>query len=244
MKNLAKLLVSTFLLSGCATQDYVREYLQNQLKPMEARVAALGARADAADAAASSGSSGLAATSQRLDDVLITLKVHGDRLTRNEADIAQLSKSAQDALGRAAVTGKLVEGKLIEGKLVEGKLIEGRLAYEVVLTEDKVKFGSGKSVLSEDAKASLDEFAARVKSENRRVYVEVQGHTDAVGGAAFNLGVGQRRADAVLRYLHAKGGLPLPLLGAVSYGDSLPLASNQSREGRARNRRVVLVVLY
>ena len=234
MKNLAKLLVSTFLLSGCATQDYVREYLQNQLKPMEARVAALGARADAADAAASSGSSGLAATSQRLDDVLITLKVHGDRLTRNEADIAQLSKSAQDALGRAAVTGKLVEGKLIEG----------RLAYEVVLTEDKVKFGSGKSVLSEDAKASLDEFAARVKSENRRVYVEVQGHTDAVGGAAFNLGVGQRRADAVLRYLHAKGGLPLPLLGAVSYGDSLPLASNQSREGRARNRRVVLVVLY
>ena len=234
MKNLAKLLVSTFLLSGCATQNYVREYLQNQLKPMEARVAALGARADAADAAASSGSSGLAAASQRLDDVLITLKVHGDRLTRNEADIAQLSKSAQDALARAAVTGKLVDGKLIEG----------RLAYEVVLTEDKVKFGSGKSVLSEDAKASLDEFAARVKSENRRVYVEVQGHTDAIGGAAFNLGVGQRRADAVLRYLHAKGGLPLPLLGAVSYGDSLPLASNQSREGRARNRRVVLVVLY
>ena len=234
MKNLAKLLVSTFLLSGCATQNYVREYLQNQLKPMEARVAALGARADAADAAARSGSSGLAATSQRLDDALITLKVHGDRLTSNEADIAQLSKSAQDALARAAVTGKLVDGKLIEG----------RLAYEVVLTEDKVKFGSGKSVLSEDAKASLDEFAARVKSENRRVYVEVQGHTDAIGGAAFNLGVGQRRADAVLRYLHAKGGLPLPLLGAVSYGDSLPLASNQSREGRARNRRVVLVVLY
>ena len=229
MRNLAKLLVSTLLLSGCATQDYVRDYFQSQLKPTEARVAALGGRVDAADAVANSSRSGLAATSQRLDDVLLTLKVHGDRLTRNEADIARLSKSAQDALERATVTGKLVEGKL---------------AYEVVLTEDKVKFGSGKSVLSGDAKASLDAFAARVKSENRRVYVEVQGHTDALGGAAFNLGVGQRRADAVLRYLHAKGGLPLPLLGAVSYGDSLPLASNQSREGRARNRRVVLIVLY
>ena len=229
MKNLAKMLVSMFLLSGCATQDYVRDYLQSQLKPVETRAVAMGARVDAVEAAANSGSSGLAATGKRLDEVLLTLKVHGDRLTRNEADIARLSKSAQDALERATVTGKLVEGKL---------------AYEVVLTEDNVKFGSGKSVLSADAKASLDEFATRVKSENRRVYVEVQGHTDAVGGAAFNLGVGQRRADAVLRFLHAKGGLPLPLLGAVSYGASLPLASNQSREGRARNRRVVLIVLY
>lgn len=229
MKNLAKLFVSALLLSGCASKEYMQDYIQSQLKSVDTRVGALERRANDTDAAINSGSSGLVASSKRLDDAVLTLKVHGDRLTKNEADIAQISKSAQDALERAAAAGKLAAGKM---------------AYEVVLSEDKVKFGSGKSVLSKAAMAALDEFAARVKGENRGLFIEIQGHTDSIGSAAFNLRIGQQRAAAVLRYLHVKGGIPLHRLSAMSYGESMPMASNLNRAGRARNRRVVLVVLY
>lgn len=229
MKNLAKLLVLTLLLSGCATREYVHEYVQGQLKPVNTRVDALEGRANRTDAALTSGSTGLEATSKRLDDAIVTLKVHSDRLAKNEADIAQVSKTAQDALERAAAAGKLAAGKM---------------AYEVVLSEDKVKFGTNKTALSKQAMEALDEFAARVKAENRGVYIEVQGHTDSIGSAAHNHKVGQQRADAVRSYLHSKGGIPLHRLSAMSYGESMSVASNMNRAGRAQNRRVVLVVLY
>ena len=226
MKNLAKLLVLTLLLSGCATKEYVHEYVQGQLKPVNTRVDALEGRANSTDAALSSGSTGLEATSKRLDDAIVTLN---NRLAKNEADIAQVSKTAQDALERAAAAGKLAAGKM---------------AYEVVLSEDKVKFGTNKTVLSKQAMEALDEFAAKVKAENRGVYIEVQGHTDSIGSAAHNHKVGQQRADAVRSYLHTKGGIPLHRLSAMSYGESTSVASNMTRAGRAQNRRVVLVVLY
>jgi peptidoglycan-associated lipoprotein len=222
MNNLAKLLVLSLTLSGCATKEYVRDYVQSQIKPVNAR-------ADVTDAAVKSGTAGLETANKRLDEVVVTLQSHTDRLAKNEADIAQASKTAQDALERAAAAGKLAEGKM---------------AYEVVLSEDKVKFGTAKVALSKDAMAALDEFAAKVKAETRGVYIEIQGHTDSIGSAAFNLKIGQQRADAVRRYLHVSGGIPLHRLSAMSYGESAPVASNMNHAGRAKNRRVVLVVLY
>jgi outer membrane protein OmpA-like peptidoglycan-associated protein len=225
MNNLAKLLVMALLFSGCATKEYVQE----QLKPLALRAESLENRAMTTDAAITSSSSGLAATSKRVDDSVITLKIHADRLSRNEADLAQISKTAQDALERAAAAGKLAAGKM---------------AYEVVLSEDKVKFGTSKSQLGKEAMAALDEIAAKIKAENRGVYIEVQGHTDSIGSEAVNLKVGQQRADAVRLYLYSKAGIPLHRLSAISYGESKPVASNMNRDGRAMNRRVVLVVLY
>lgn len=225
MNNLAKLLVLALLLSGCATKEYVQE----QLKPLAMRAESLENRAKTTDAAITSGSTGLAATSKRVDDSIITLNIHADRLARNEADLARISKTAQDALERAAAAGKLAVGKM---------------AYEVVLSEDKLKFGTNKSTLSQEAMAALDAFAAKVKAENRGVYIEVQGHTDSIGSEAVNLKVGQQRADAVRLYLHSTAGIPLHRLSAISYGESKPVASNINRDGRAMNRRVVLVVLY
>jgi outer membrane protein OmpA-like peptidoglycan-associated protein len=228
MKNLAKLLVLALLLSGCASKEYVQEYVQGQLKPVNARLDALGSRADSTDAALKSSTTGLEATGKRLDDAFVTLQVHTDRLSKNEADIAQVSKTAQEAMVRAAAAGKLAEGKM---------------AYEVVLSEDKVKFARGKAMLNKDGMAALDEFVTKVKGENRGVFIEVQGHTDSIGTAEYNRKLGQQRADAVLRYLHDKG-LPLHRLSSVSYGETQPVASNMNKAGRAKNRRVVLVVLY
>jgi outer membrane protein OmpA-like peptidoglycan-associated protein len=111
-----------------------------------------------------------------------------------------------------------------------------------VLSDDKVKFGFDQANLSDDARAALDAFAAQLKTENRNVYVEIQGHTDNVGGESYNEKLGAQRAAAVKEYL-AKQGIPLFRMETISYGEAAPVADNGSREGRAQNRRVVLVVL-
>ena len=142
--------------------------------------------------------------------------------------VDQLSQSAQEALKRAQEAGVLAKGKVV---------------FEQTFTEDRVRFKSGKYELNKDAKGALDEFAAKVKGLNEQYFVEIQGHTDDVGGSRFNDELGQRRADEVRRYLSRSAQLPLNRMSTISYGDTLPVAPNKTRAGRAQNRRVVLVVL-
>ena len=144
------------------------------------------------------------------------------------AKLAQLSDTARDALTRAQEAGKLAKGKFL---------------YEVTLTDDAVKFGFNRSELSAPAKAALDAFADKIRAENKNVYVEIQGHTDNTGSAAYNLKLGQERADEVMRYLNMQHGFPLHRMNAISYGAAKPIADNKTKEGRAQNRRVTLVVL-
>lgn len=142
--------------------------------------------------------------------------------------IAQLSDTARDALARAQEAGKLAKGKFL---------------YEVTLTDESVMFGFDRSELSAEAKAALDAFAKKLLAENKNVYVEVQGHTDSIGSSEYNLSLGQARAETVLRYLNIQHGFPLHRMNAISYGTAKPIADNKTSGGRAKNRRVALVVL-
>lgn len=144
------------------------------------------------------------------------------------AKIAELSDTAKEALARAEEAGKLAKGKFL---------------FEVTLSDDVVRFGFNKSDLSAEAKAALDAFAQKVKAENKNVYIEVQGHTDSIGSEKYNLELGQARADAVVRYLNMQHGIPLHRMNAISYGEYKAVADNKTAEGRAKNRRVTLVVL-
>lgn len=144
------------------------------------------------------------------------------------AKIAELSDTAKEALARAEEAGKLAQGKFL---------------FEVTLSDDVVHFGFDKSDLSAEAKAALDAFAQKVKAENKNVFIEVQGHTDSIGSEKYNLELGQARADAVVRYLNMQHGLPLHRMSAISYGEYKPVADNKTANGRAKNRRVTLVVL-
>jgi outer membrane protein OmpA-like peptidoglycan-associated protein len=160
----------------------------------------------------------------------------------NQMDVANLKKSdaAQtEQIGKLSDTAKEALARAQEA----GKLAKGKILYEVTLTDEAVKFGFDQKVLSAEAKAALDAFAARLKSENKGVYVEIQGHTDSVGSEQYNLSLGQARANEVLRYLATSAGLPLHRMNAISYGEYKPIADNKTAAGRGQNRRVSLVVL-
>lgn len=145
-----------------------------------------------------------------------------------DAELAGLSATAREALERAEAAGKLAEGKLL---------------YEAVLTDDDVKFGFDQADLSEGARASLDELGRRLVAEDKGIYLEIQGHTDATGDSQYNLQLGEERAENVRRYLNREHKIPLHRIATVSYGETAPVADNSTRDGRAANRRVVVVVL-
>lgn len=133
-------------------------------------------------------------------------------------------------------------GQALERANAAHKLAEGKFLYEVVLSDDSMKFPTDEDALSPEAEARLSELVQRLKAENRNVYLEIQGHTDSTGDAEYNERLGEARAEAVRRYL-SRGGIALNRMATISYGEEAPVASNDTPEGRAQNRRVAIIVL-
>ncbi len=156
----------------------------------------------------------------------------------NRMEIASLKKSAdqmrkhsktvQEAMSRAEEAHKLAKGKLL---------------YEATISGESAYFGFDESSLSDEARMCLEVFAGVVKTENKNVYIEIQGHTDNIGTEEHNLKLGQARAEGVMRYLHMEHGIPLHRMNAFSYGESKPVVDNSTPSNRAKNRRVMIVVM-
>lgn len=193
-------LAASVAATGCATKKYVREEVGRETGAVHTRVDTL---------------------SGQVEEAQTKIRAHDEQ-------IAQVSRTAQEALQRAQEAGKLAEGKLL---------------YETVLSDDKVRFGFDKSSLSDEARAALDTFAQPLVGDNGGVYIEIQGHTDSVGSEQYNEELGLERAEAVRRYLNMQHKIPLHRMSVISYGEAAPVTTNDSRDGRAQNRRVVLVVL-
>ena len=101
-----------------------------------------------------------------------------------------------------------------------------------------INFNTGESIIDPASYRFLDE-VADILTQNPALKVEIQGHTDNRGSAAFNQKLSEKRANAVLDYLLQKG-ISRNRLTAAGYGFSRPAASNSTPEGRAQNRRVEL----
>ena len=108
-------------------------------------------------------------------------------------------------------------------------------------TTHSILFAFNSADLDREATPVLDSVAQYLKA-NPTVHLEIQGHTDSIGGAAANLALSQKRADAVKAHL-AAAGIQTDRLTAKGFGLTVPVADNATPEGRARNRRVVLQVL-
>src|SRR5262245_36560295 len=120
---------------------------------------------------------------QKADNLSSEMEKTQQRVSQNETRIDQVNQeaqagkqSAQEALNRAADAEKAAKGKLI---------------YQVTLTDDQVKFPFGKAQLKDDAKSSIDEAVSALKTENKGVFMEIEGHTDSVGSKDYNQKLGE-----------------------------------------------------
>jgi OOP family OmpA-OmpF porin len=115
------------------------------------------------------------------------------------------------------------------------------LVGEKLLILRGINFEFDSAIISKDSEKIIDE-AVNTLKENPSIKTKIEGHTDNTGTEEYNLGLSQRRADAVRAYLISKGIVP-ERLETVGKGEGFPMTSNETREGRSKNRRVEFVVI-
>ncbi len=159
------------------------------------------------------------------------LREHDEQLS----SIGSIIKEQQEEL--ASVDGK-IDNKFEEAK----EYARGNLIFTETLRNSDTKFNFDSYELSDEAKAQLATFVKKLIAQDQGRYLEIQGHTDSTGEEEWNLLLGKKRAEAAMEYLYKQHRIPLHRMEAISFGSSAPVADNANREGRAQNRRVVILV--
>jgi len=112
--------------------------------------------------------------------------------------------------------------------------------FSELLAKGTIRFISGRATLDQDSMGLLDrltETALRCPNAS----MEVAGHTDSDGDATANLTLSERRAQTVMDYL-TRAGVPADRITATGYGSSQPIATNDSDNNKAKNRRIDFMV--
>jgi len=133
----------------------------------------------------------------------------------------------------AVVTGG--QGASLDFQLRKA-LVQGQ-----VMSFANIYFDSGSATLKTESYPVLDGIADLLKA-NTGARVEIGGHTDSDGGESMNQGLSERRAESVRAYLVQRG-VPSSMLSTRGYGETTPVASNSTPEGKAQNRRIEFRVL-
>ncbi len=225
-------LAGIMVLSGCATRKYVR--LQTQaLEPaiQEASNAAKenAERIDAVDRRAQQGITAAGAADQKA------------AAAQKSADAAQTA--AQAAQRQADGANQAVQQANNRINTLETRVGNiGVMDNYTTAETQTVTFTVNSSALNDQAKKMLDTIASN-NSGNRTGYmIELQGFTDSTGSEQYNIGLSQRRAESVQRYLVSKN-VPLFRIAIVGLGEENPVANNNTSAGRQQNRRVEVRVL-
>lgn len=117
-----------------------------------------------------------------------------------------------------------------------------RDARGTIISMSDILFDVGKATLTQDLKTNLAKIAG-ILTIYKDANVQVEGHTDNVGGEEYNQKLSEKRAENVMQFLVNPGGIAQTRLTAMGYGFTKPIADNATKEGRQKNRRVDLVIM-
>jgi outer membrane protein OmpA-like peptidoglycan-associated protein len=184
----------------------------------------------------------------KVDTLSKSVEETQERTRANEGRIGEVDQKAMAADQRAQAAGSRADEAYSAADRVNTRAdaIEkrsNRLVYEVVLSEDQGGFKFGQTKMPADMQAKIDEIVTQLKANPNGGFIEIEGHTDNVGGKDINYKLGLERAEAVKRYLYENQQVPLHKMNVISYGEDKPIAPNKTRDGRSQNRRVVIKVL-
>jgi outer membrane protein OmpA-like peptidoglycan-associated protein len=188
------------------------------------------------------------AVGTRVETLSQSLEATQEETRQNQARITQVDAKADQAglWAKEAQTAAQTANSAAVAAAARAEAVEAstkRLVYEVVISEDQGQFKFGSASLPPAVQARIDEMIADLKANPRGSYVEIEGHTDSSGDKLVNQRIGEARAEAVKRYLYEAHQVPLHKMNVISWGEEKPVSPNNTRDGRAQNRRVVIRVL-
>jgi len=172
------------------------------------------------------------------ENKLTQVEANAQRLSGQLEELAAVSNAARGGAKAAQATADAA----VAGVNATNERISSLDDYAPQETA-AVNFRSGSAVLSTESKTTLDNIAS--KALNAKGYVlEVSGFADSRGSINLNRQLSQRRADAVIRYLVENHSIPLRrIVTPYGFGELNPVAENETRDGRAQNRRVEIKLL-
>jgi outer membrane protein OmpA-like peptidoglycan-associated protein len=176
-----------------------------------------------------------------------TYKARQDQLRREQQgelnDTRATLGSVQNSLAgtRAELDKARSETAAALASLEQVAKVKEEARGTVITLDGSVLFVSAKSELLPIAQKKLDDVAKALNDTAPEQTIVVEGHTDSNGSDASNLKLSQDRADSVRAYLVSRG-VKSERITAVGKGESTPVASNDTTEGRANNRRVEIIV--
>lgn len=183
----------------------------------------------------------------KVDTLAATVEETQERTLQNEEQIGIVDQRAQAAGQAAEMSQQAADAAAVAADAVNTRVggVEeevNRFMYEVTINEAQGDFELGRAELPDGARALVDRLIAQLQADPQNVYFEIEGHTDSTGSERRNMQLGMQRADSVKLYLYDQYNVPLHRMSVLSFGEERPAAGNDTPEGRAQNRRVVIRV--
>jgi outer membrane protein OmpA-like peptidoglycan-associated protein len=218
LKAIAIISIAVAVMSGsaCATKKYVRNRVNERATPLENRTGEL------------------EETSRRNTQDI-------SRIGRDVEDVRLRTERAQQQADRAATAAEQANSRVTGVEQAVTDLRSNLDKYTVQKTVT-VQFKVGKSDLLPEAMTQLDELASQIKDRNGFL-LEIEGFASSDGDVTMNDRLSQARSEAVRRYMAERHSIPLFRMSILGFGESRPVADNETREGRVQNRRVEVRLL-
>jgi len=162
------------------------------------------------------------------------------KLNQLDGELDQVDQKSQQALAVGQGAQTTADGAVGQVTTL-GVKFDNRNNYSV-RSEMKILFGFDSAAIEQSYMPMLDEVAGQLQ-DNPDMILVLEGRTDATGDSAYNIRLGERRLEAVIRYLVVTQDVPMHKVHRMSFGEDRPFNENKSREERAENRAVVLRVM-
>ena len=231
------LLGVALLITGCATKEFVREEIDKSETALGQKIGQNIARLEGELGRAKTELSSVAARVTETRSV-------ADEATRKADQAANVARQASTQTDDAATTAAQAVTKA-EAALAKAGEVDNRLSRLTTVRNKRtltntvvVLFVFDKWQLDDRAHAVLLEVVKQLQA-NQGLVVDLEGYTDNVGPPLYNVGLSQRRAESVRRFLVEKG-VELNRIQSIGLGDARPVADNKTRQGRDQNRRVAV----
>ena len=224
--------------SGCvATRRFTRTRVDEKAKELNARV-------DTTDQNLESSKSQinnqLGAHTGQIEELGSVTRDHTGKISTLDSSVQQVDQKSQQALTVGQGAQSTADNAVTQVSSLDRKF-ENRNNY-VVLSEEMVKFKFNSATLEESYLPVLDQLAQRIKEAPDAILL-MEGRTDSAGDSTYNIRLGERRVEAVLRYLVVNQEVPMHKVHQMSFGEDKPLKENKTREERAENRAVVIRIM-
>ncbi len=219
--------------SGCATKGYVRQETQRT-------AATLSTRIDENEKSIAESNEQIRAANNQITELASLNKQNSQKIETLNSDVQRVDGRAGQARTAADHAQQTADGAAQQVSALDTQF-DNRHRYSVAL-EKAVYFPFDSARLESSYHQDLIEVANSAKG-NSDAIVSVEGRADSSGDSDYNIRLGERRMEAVVRFLVVEQGVPIHRVFKMSFGSAQPVSDNDSREGRAKNRCAIVRVL-